>query len=467
MQEKNITLQNHHFAPSILREYDIRGIVGETLSVQDAYTIGRTFATYVLRHSGGNKKIITCRDGRLSSPDLEQALSEGLEASGAEVVRIGIGPTPMLYFTAYTQEAAAGIMVTGSHNPPNHNGFKFVMGKASFYGEQLKMLGNMAVAADIDSNTGTTSFHNSIDAYVEALVAGCVTKAGRELKIAWDAGNGAAGEIMERLCAKLPGTHILLNSKIDGTFPNHHPDPTVPENLVQLIETVQQQHCDFGIAFDGDGDRVGVVDGKGRIVWGDQLLLILAKDVLRQHPGATIIADVKASQSLFDGITQAGGNAVMWKTGHSLIKAKMAETKAVLAGEMSGHIFFADRYYGYDDGLYAAVRLVDFSLRAEQSITEMVDDFPPAFVTPEIRITCPDDRKFSVVEEVKARLETQNATLNTIDGIRVLSADGWWLLRASNTQAALVARCEAADAEALERLKNMLSAQLLESGIVL
>lgn len=459
--------KHHHFHSSILREYDIRGIVGETLSAQDAYYIGRTFATHVLRVSPENRKIFICRDGRISSPELEQALSDGLQASGADVITIGIGPTPMLYFTAYTEGAAAGVMVTGSHNPPHHNGFKFVLGKASFYGKQLTMLGDMAAKGDIEPHTGSVSSHDSRADYLAALVAGCNTPNGKALKVAWDAGNGSAGEMMEQLCRKLPGTHITLNATIDGTFPNHHPDPTVPANLVQLIETVQQQECDLGVAFDGDGDRIGVVDGKGRIIWGDQLLLLLARDVLIQHPGGTIIADVKASQSLFDGVSQAGGNAVMWKTGHSLIKAKMAETNAVLAGEMSGHIFFADRYYGYDDGLYAAVRLVDFAMRSAESITALVDAFPASFATPEIRINCDDARKFAIVEEVKARLQAANASLNTIDGIRVLSQEGWWLLRASNTQAALVARCEALSEEGLAHLKQALREQLQESGIVL
>ncbi len=466
MHEKNPASETHHFHPSILREYDIRGIIDETLSVADAYFIGRTFASHALRVSAGNTRIFVGRDGRHSSPELEQALCEGLQASGADVVRLGVGPTPMLYFAAYTEKAAAGVMVTGSHNPPHHNGFKFVLGKASFYGKQITMLGDMAKRGDIDNAPGTISFHDSRDAYLEALLSGCTTQ-GKPLTIAWDAGNGAAGEIMEQLCQKLPGTHILLNAAIDGSFPNHHPDPTVPENLEQLIATVREKGCDFGVAFDGDGDRVGAVDAKGRIIWGDQLLLLLARDVLETRPGSTIIADVKASQILFDGITEAGGNAVMWKTGHSLIKAKMAETQAVLAGEMSGHMFFADRYYGYDDGLYAAVRLVDLAMRAEDSITDRVDALPSSYTTPEMRIACPDERKFAVVEEVKARLTAQNAAITAIDGIRVLSEDGWWLLRASNTQAALVARCEAQQPAALERLKATLTAALEESGIVL
>lgn len=460
-----MTHSPHHFHPSILREYDIRGIIGETLSAEDAYYIGRTFASHVLRASEGNNTIIVGRDGRLSSPELTEALSRGLMESGANVVQIGIGPTPMLYFTAYSEKAAGGIMVTGSHNPPNHNGFKFVLGKASFYGNQLKMLGKMAEEGDYDANPGTISSHDSKAGYLAALLSGCRAPTGKKLKIAWDAGNGAAGEIMENLAKQLPGTHILLNATIDGTFPSHHPDPTVPENLEQLITTVKQEGCDFGIAFDGDGDRVGAVDSKGRIIWGDQLVLLLARDVLKTNPGSTIIADVKASQSLFDGIKEAGGVPLMWKTGHSLIKAKMAETGALLAGEMSGHIFFADHYYGYDDGLYAAIRLVDLAMRSDISITEMVDNLPVTHSTPELRISCPDERKFAVVEEVKTRLIACGADINTVDGIRVLLPQGWWLLRASNTQAALVARCEAENQEGLNVLKKALAAQMAESGI--
>jgi phosphomannomutase len=300
-------------------------------------------------------------------------------------------------------------------------------------------------------------------AYIERLLADF--EPGRTLKVAWDAGNGSAGEAMVHLTGRLPGEHILLNETIDGRFPNHHPDPTVPENLEQLREAILAQGCDLGIAFDGDGDRIGVLDGQGRILWGDQFLVFLAEDVLRSAPGATIIADVKASQVLFDEIARLGGKPLMWRTGHSLIKAKMAETKAPLAGEMSGHIFFADRYYGYDDALYAAVRMLNVVGRAKKSLAELRDGLPAVVNTPELRLACPDERKFAVIEEVKARLEKAKAEVSGIDGVRVRTKDGWWLLRASNTQAVLVARCEASDEAGLARLKAALGAELAASGL--
>lgn len=285
------------------------------------------------------------------------------------------------------------------------------------------------------------------------------------MKIAWDAGNGSAGEAMAMLCAKLPGEHILLNETIDGTFPAHHPDPTIPKNLEQLRDTVLAQGCDLGIAFDGDGDRIGVIDGMGRILWGDQLMVFLAADVLAGKPGSEIIADVKASQTLFDEVARMGGKPVMWRTGHSLIKARMAETGAPLAGEMSGHIFFADRYYGYDDALYAAVRLLGFLARSDRSIAELRDSLPQPVNTPELRFPCGETRKFEVIEEVADRLRKAGADLSDVDGVRVRTADGWWLLRASNTQDVLVARCEAADEAGLERLKAALVEQVRASGV--
>jgi phosphomannomutase len=290
-------------------------------------------------------------------------------------------------------------------------------------------------------------------------------RAERALTVAWDSGNGAAGEIMARLAEKLPGRHVLLNEAIDGTFPSHHPDPTVPANLQQLIDTVKAEGCDLGLAFDGDGDRLGVVDGQGRILWGDQILCLLAEDVLRERPGAPIIADVKASQVLFDHIAAKGGKPIMWKTGHSPIKNKMRETKAPLAGEMSGHIFFADRYYGFDDALYAAVRLLDIVARADTDLAGLRDRLPTRVNTPEIRMDCDEARKFDVVREVSERLAADGATVNDVDGVRVNTDDGWWLLRASNTQPVLVARCEAKDEAGLERLKTAVRNQLAKSGV--
>ena len=461
-QPKSISSTTYQFHPSILREYDIRGVIGETLSASDALHIGKSFATFIIRHSG-NKTICVGRDGRLSSPELEAALVEGLISAGADVIRVGLVPTPALYFAAYTMKSAGGVMVTGSHNPPNHNGFKFTSGKKPFYGSDIKTLGTLSASGDFLSGNGTVRDHYVTDDYIQELRKAYSTTRG--LKIAWDAGNGATGDVMTRIAAQLPGEHILLNAEIDGTFPNHHPDPTVPENLEQLIEVVKSQKCDLGVAFDGDGDRLGIVDQKGRIVWGDQLLLLAARDILKERPGSSIIADVKASQVLFDGVKEAGGNPIMWKTGHSLIKAKMAETGAILAGEMSGHMFFADRYFGYDDGLYAAVRMIDLAARSKVPFTEIIDTLPKTSATPEIRIECDEVRKFAIIEEVKARLTAASANVNLVDGVRVLTPHGWWLLRASNTQAALVARCEALNEDSLTHLKHDLTEQLKKSHI--
>ncbi|RMD62583.1 MAG: phosphomannomutase/phosphoglucomutase [Alphaproteobacteria bacterium] len=453
---------SHRFDPSILREYDVRGIVGQTLAEADALALGRAFGT-VVRRAGG-RRICVGRDGRLSSPQLEAALVEGLASTGLTVWRTGLGPTPMLYFATYELEADAGIMVTGSHNPPDHNGFKMTLHKASFFGADIQRLGEIAAAGDFETGAGTVEERTVEEAYVTRLCRGYRSD-GRPLRVAWDAGNGAAGAVMAALSARLPGEHVLLNEVVDGTFPNHHPDPTVAENLAQLQACVRERGCDVGIAFDGDADRIGVVDEHGRILWGDQLMLLLGRDILSRHPGAIMIADVKASQILFDELARAGGRPVMWKTGHSLIKAKMAETGALLAGEMSGHIFIAEDYYGFDDGLYAAVRVIDLLSRSGQSLAAFRDSLPPVVNTPEIRFPVPESRKWAVVEEVRTRLAERKADVIAIDGVRVRTEDGWWLLRASNTQAVLVARCEARDRDGLHRLIESLTEQLRLSRV--
>jgi phosphomannomutase len=454
----------HRFDPTAIREYDIRGVVGRTLSTDDAYAVGRGFAT-MLREVAGHKAAVGY-DGRLSSPAMEAALVEGLRDGGISVLRVGLGPTPMLYFAVRSLSLDGGIMVTGSHNPADYNGFKMMLGKAAFYGAAIKRIAEIAAAGSYAGGPrGAVEDRPMLDAYVERLLKDY--RGGRPLTGAWDAGTGAAGEAMARLTARLPGRHLLLHQKIDGRFPNHHPDPTVPENLVDLQAKVAEAKADLGIAFDGDGDRIGVIDGKGRILWGDQLLVLFAREVLADRPGATVIADVKASQVLFDEIAEAGGRPLMWRTGHSLIKAKMAETEAPLAGEMSGHIFFADRYYGYDDALYAAVRLLGIASRARDSIAEMRDALPQVVNTPELRFQCNDERKFAVVSEVAKRLAAAGAQVSDIDGVRVSTRDGWWLLRASNTQDVLVARCESKTLEGLDRLKVALGSELAASGVAL
>jgi phosphomannomutase len=458
-------VETHKFNPTILREYDIRGVVGETLTEADARAVGRAFATVVAKAvaAGAGARVCVGYDGRLTSPALEQAAIEGLTAGGVDVVRIGLGPTPMLYFAVKTLEADGGIMITGSHNPPEYNGFKLMLKERTLFGSDIQRLGEIAARGAFAHGQGRVEEADVAGAYVARLVQDF--EAGRELKVAWDAGNGSAGPAMAALAERLPGTHLLLNETVDGTFPAHHPDPTVPKNLEQLRQTVLAETCDFGVALDGDGDRIGVVDDTGAILWGDQLMVFLAEDVLARQPGATIIADVKASQVLFDEIARLGGKPLMWRTGHSLIKAKMAESGAPLAGEMSGHIFFADRYYGFDDALYAAVRLIAVVSRMDGPLSEARARLPQVVNTPEIRFPCAEDRKFAVVEEIAKRLEAAGADVADVDGVRVSTEDGWWLLRASNTQAVLVARCEAKSEAGLERLKGQLIAELKESGI--
>jgi len=454
---------SHNFDPTTLREYDIRGTVGRTLSEADAFAIGRCFGTIVARNAG--RTVAVGYDGRLSSPALETALVRGLISSGMEVIRIGRGPTPMLYYAATKLATDGAIMVTGSHNPPDYNGFKMVLAGKPFYGTQIRDLGAMAAVGDVMPEAQGSERRVDIAAdYVSRLLADW-DGGDRMLKVVWDNGNGAAGDILTKLVAGLPGEHIVLNGAIDGTFPAHHPDPTVPKNLEQLIHEVAARRADIGIALDGDADRIGLIDDKGRILFGDQLLVLLARDVLREHPGATIIADVKASQVLFDEVARAGGNPLMWRTGHSLIKAKMAETGSPLAGEMSGHIFFADRWYGFDDALYAAVRTLGVVARTDVRLSDVRDALPQVINTPEVRFDCDDTRKFTVIEEVAARLRADGAKVSETDGVRVLTDDGWWLLRASNTQAVLVARAEASTDAGLERLKQALVHQLELSGL--
>jgi len=453
----------HDFHPTSLREYDIRGIVGQTLFPADAYAIGRVFGSMVSR--GGGSTVAVGYDGRLSSPELEEHLVAGLKASGMAVTRVGRGPTPMLYYTATTKGTDGAVMVTGSHNPPNYNGFKMMLGKKPFFGPKIKELGTLAASGDVVAETtGSAEFLDIKEDYVARLVQDW-DGGDRELKVVWDNGNGAAGEVLRALVKHLPGTHTLLCDEIDGNFPVHHPDPTVPKNLELLIKTVLDQGADIGIAFDGDADRIGLVDDTGKILFGDQMMVVLARDVLKRHPGGVIIADVKASQVLFDEVAKAGGTPLMWKTGHSLIKAKMAETGSPLAGEMSGHIFFADKWYGFDDALYAGVRVLGILARGDQKLSTIRNALPHVINTPELRFDCDDTRKFGVIEEVAARLRAEGANVAETDGVRVLTEDGWWLLRASNTQAVLVARCEAETEAGLDRLKAILVTQLEASGL--
>lgn len=456
---------SHQFNPSILREYDIRGIVGETLTEADATALGRAFGTVIIRNGG--KKICLGYDGRLSSPMMEAAILEGLISTGLEIICIGRGPSPMLYYSVYELDTDGGIMITGSHNPPNYNGFKMMIGKGGCYGKQIQEIGRISANGDLENGTGVVTKIDIFDRYIDRMLQDVDFDAleAADMTVGWDAGNGAAGDVISALTKRLPGKHILLNEKIDGTFPSHHPDPTVAENLVELQDAIAEQNMDMGVAFDGDGDRIGAVDCGGEIVWGDQLLAILSQDVLKDRPGSKIIADIKCSQVLFDHIQKLGGEPIMWKTGHSLIKSKMVELDAPLAGEMSGHIFFKHKYYGFDDAVYVALRLLNTVAKTEGGLESLRKSLPAVVNTPEIRIECDEGRPFVVVDEVLERLRKTDANINDLDGARVLSDDGWWLIRASNTQNVIVARCEGKDSEALKRVYDDLSAQLRLSDV--
>ena len=450
---------SHAFHPGILREYDIRGIVGRTLHAADALALGRSFATRVRR--AGGTRVAVGYDGRLSSPMLEAALVAGLRAGGVDVVRIGLGPSPMLYFAEATLAVDGAVQVTGSHNPGDHNGFKMVLQHHAFFGDAIQDLAALSAAGDWTEGTGSVDDVDILAPYVARLADGAVGA----YRIGWDCGNGAAGTVIEQLVKLLPGEHHLLFTDIDGHFPNHHPDPTVEANLSDLKQLVAAKQLDFGLAFDGDGDRIGAVDGEGRVVWGDQLLAILAEPVLRARPGATVIADVKASRHLFDRIAALGGTPVMTRTGHSVIKSEMAQTGAPLAGEMSGHIFFADEYYGFDDAPYAAVRLIRALHESGQSLAALKNAMPPVVDLPETRIPVDETRKTAIVDEALARLSASAASVDRTDGARVTTPDGWWLLRASNTEATLTIRAEASDDAGLARLIEAIDAQLIASDV--
>jgi phosphomannomutase len=450
----------HIFNETVLREYDVRGIIDETLSTADALALGKAYGTHVKR--AGGQKVCVGFDGRISSPAMSGALMEGITSTGVDVLNIGLGGTPMLYYSVFELDTDGGVMVTGSHNPPNYNGFKMMLGKKPCFGAAIQALGKTAADGDFEVGEGAITEIDVFDRYIDRLLRDVDMQ---DFKVAWDPANGSGGPAVAALVKRLPGEHIVINAEVDGTFPNHHADPTVEENLQQLKDVVAAEGCDIGLSFDGDADRIGAVDAKGRVVWGDQMLAIMGGDVLKEIPGAAIIADVKASQALFDRIEELGGKPVMWKTGHSLIKAKMVEMEAPLAGEMSGHIFYKHKFYGHDDALYAGIRFLNAITSQGGDLVALKDGLPAAINTPELRFDCDDLRKFDVVQEVKARLEAAGATMSTVDGVRVQTDDGWWLLRASNTQAVLVARCEAATEAGLDRLKAALVEALELSGV--
>ena len=453
----------HNFAPTILRAYDIRGIYQDTLTEADAHAIGMAFIA-CLRDSGHGVTVAVGRDGRLSSPALAAALIDGLVKAGGNVLDIGCAPTPMLYFAGVTLQCDGAIQVTGSHNPPTHNGFKMVMNGRSFFGDDIQQLGAMSAAGVIPVDGGKLIKTAVFDAYVNRLLQ--QADAG-DLSVVWDCGNGAAGPAAPAITEKLSGTHQVLFADIDGHFPNHHPNPVDPATLDILRRAVADSKAAIGIGFDGDGDRIGVIDAKGRQVPGDFLTAYLAQDILQRKPNTPVILDVKSSDMALDLIKNASGDPQIWKTGHSHMKKRMAELNAPIAGEMSGHIFIADDFYGYDDALYVATRVISQMVRTGQSITDFVDTLPDQHATPELHIACSDTEKFPLMERLSAFAEAHydQKDLILIDGVRVRTIDGWWLVRASNTEAALVVRAEGTSVDALDRLVKNIETALSKAGL--
>ncbi len=441
--------------PTIFREYDIRGIADVDLLDDGIEQLGQAIGTYMQKRAGN--KVHLGRDTRLSSPRLRDAMTRGLLKSGCEVTDIGIVPTPVLYYSAYKHQPAGAVMITGSHNPSEYNGFKVVCGSGTIHGEEIQELLRIIQTQSFATGIGVEKSADIVPAYVDEIAAMFNFK--RRVKVVLDGGNGTAGPVMSRLLAKLNCEPIELFYEMDGNFPNHHPDPTVVENLKHMVDAVKEHNAELGIAFDGDTDRIGAVDENGDVVWGDQLMLIYAREILTRKPGATFIGEVKCSQVMYDGIRKLGGNAVMYKTGHSLIKAKMKELKAELAGEMSGHIFFHDRYFGFDDAMYAACRLIEIVEKSGQPLSAQLAGVPKTVTTPEIRIDCPDDAKFETVRLVTEHFRKIRETLD-VDGARVIFPEGWGLLRASNTQPVLVMRFEATTPALLSEYQQEMEAAL-------
>ena len=443
--------------PGIFREYDIRGLVDQDLTEEVVCMLGQAFAT----HLAAQKKhcISLARDGRLSSPRLRQSLLQGLKAGGLEILDIGLCPTPVFYFSLFHLDREGGIMITGSHNPSEFNGFKICVGKETIHGEEIQKLRRLMEAKALIQGNGSCSSGDVIPAYRNFLLNNIQIK--RKMKVAVDSGNGTAGAVAPKVLKDLGCQVIELYSEVDGRFPHHHPDPTIPENMYDLIRTVKKTGAEVGIGYDGDADRIGVVDHQGNIIWGDQLLILFSREILRHHPGATIISEVKCSQNLFDDITRHGGRGIMWKSGHSLLKSKIKAEKALLGGEMSGHIIFADRYFGFDDAIYASCRLLELLSQEKKSIPELLSDLPPVYNTPEIRVPCPDKKKFDLVQRVKKSFDGEYPIV-TVDGVRVLFPDGWGLVRASNTQPVLVLRFEARSPERLKEIRALVEKRVEE-----
>ena len=441
---------------NIFREYDIRGIVGEQLTGEAVAVLGKAIGTFY--HDHGARRIAVGYDTRESSPRFANILSRSLNETDCDVVDIGMVPTPILYHTVYTRPVDGGVMITGSHNPPDHNGFKICLGTSTLFGPQIQEIKAIAVNGEFASGNGSVRSLDATDDYCKDIVSK-IDMGSRKLKVVIDAGNGMGGVTAVPIYQALGIEVIELFTDPDPNFPNHHPDPTVTENLQDTIKAVLADHADVGFAFDGDGDRIGVIDEKGRILWGDELTVLLSRSILAERPGATVIAEVKCSQTLFDDIAKHGGKPLMSKAGHSIIKAKMKETGAVLAGEMSGHIFFADRFYGFDDAAYAGARVLEILSRTDRPLSELLSDLPHTFSTPEIRIDCPDAIKFQLVKEIVDEFSKTHEVI-TIDGARIIFEHGWGLVRASNTQAILVLRFEAESDEDLQAIRQTVESRV-------
>ena len=443
---------------NIFREYDIRGIVGRDLTDETVAILGKAIGTFFNRN--GAKRIAVGYDARESGTRFRDLLVKGFNETGCDAVLIGRVPTPVLYHTVYTKDVDGGVMITGSHNPPDHNGFKICLGKATLFGSQIQEIKQIALAGEFSKGAGSVETTEVLADY-ETDILSKISLGTRKLKAVVDGGNGMGGVTGVPVYEKLGIELVKLFTEPDSNFPNHHPDPTVTENLQDCIAAVKESGADLGIAFDGDGDRIGVIDENGRIIWGDELMVLLSREILKENAGATIIAEVKCSQNLFDDIAAHGGNPIMWKAGHSIIKAKMKETHAALAGEMSGHIFFADRFYGFDDATYAGARVLEILSKTDKKLSELLGDLPETFSTPELRVDCTDERKFEIVEKIAAEFAKTNEVI-TIDGARILFENGWGLVRASNTQAILVLRFEADSEENLAKIRETVESKLTE-----
>lgn len=438
---------------SIYRAYDIRGVYGKDLTDDVAVDVGRALGSVV-----GGECFAVGGDNRLSSPSLRESISEGLNSAGVDVIDVGTVPTPLLYFAIRHYETDGGVMVTGSHNPPEYNGLKMCRGTATFYGEEIQELRKTVESKSFKTGSGSKTERGIVNDYIDYIKENI--KLERPLKVVVDAGNGTASEIAPRLYRELGCEVVELYCEMDGTFPNHHPDPTVDENLVDLIARVRETGADLGVGFDGDGDRAGFVDDQGSIVRGDQALILYSRDVLENRPGSSIIFEVKCSQALIDGIKEYGGNPIMYRTGHSFIKKKMKEIDSPLAGEMSGHFFFADKYFGFDDGIYAGARMIELLSKSDRKLSELIGELPKYHTTPELRLECPEEAKFRIVDEVKKSFQSQGYEVVTVDGARIQFPGGWGLVRASNTTPVLILRFEAKTPEELEEIKAKVKTEL-------